>query len=75
MPDDTMVASWREKIARSLSVIRSNSEMLISREECFSAISRITKPRDRNWSETACLLSASTWPRNGEPATSIALKT
>ena len=74
MPDDTMVASWREKIARSLSVIRSNSVMLISREECFSAISRITRPRARSWSETACLLSASTWPRSGAPATSIALK-
>ena len=48
MPDDTIVASWREKTARSLSVIRSNSVMLISRERCFSAISRITRPRARS---------------------------
>ena len=48
MPEETIVESWREKIARSLSVIRSNSVRLSSRELCFSAISRITRPRERS---------------------------
>ena len=45
MPDDTIVASWREKIARSVSLMRSKTAMLISRERCFSAMSRTISPR------------------------------
>ena len=48
MPEETIVASWREKTARSLSLIRSKRSTLRLSEPPFSAISRITRPRERS---------------------------
>ena len=75
IPEEIIVESWREKIARSLALTRFRNCSSISREACLSVMSRTISPRDLSWSETACLDSASTSPRALPPARSIALKT
>ncbi len=75
MPEVIIVASWREKTARSAALTLSMKASLISLEACLSAISRTISPRAFSWSETACLESASTSPCAFTPARSIALKT
>src|SRR4051794_21602792 len=62
-------------IVRSVALMRSRKESLISLEECLSAISRTISPRCLSWSATTCLLSASTSPVAFAPVRSIALKT
>jgi hypothetical protein len=64
MPEETIVASWREKIDSSVSVTRWNRLMLSAETLRFSAISRTISPRDLSWSDTACLVSASSVPRS-----------
>src|SRR5919108_1787685 len=75
MPELTIVASCRVMIVRSAALMRSRKASLISFEECLSAMSRTISPRDFSWSETTCLLSASTSPVAFAPVMSIALKT
>ncbi len=45
IPDEIMVESWREKIARSFALTRFMNESSISREECLSEMSRTISPR------------------------------
>jgi hypothetical protein len=76
MPLETIVASWRERIARSPSLIRlvpGISSGLEARP--FSAMSTTIRPLAFSWSATVCLDSASTSPLACWPRTSIALKT
>ena len=75
IPEEIIVASWRANTASSVALTLSKKVRLISREECLSAMSSTTSPRDFSWSETACLESASTSPLALTPARSIALKT
>ena len=75
MPELTIVASCRVMIVRSCALMRSRNASLISLEECLSAMSRTISPRCLSWSETTCLLSASTSPVAFAPVRSIALKT
>ncbi len=75
MPEEIIVASWREKTASSEAFTVFMNARSISREACLSATSRTISPRAFSWSETACLESASTSPRALTPAKSIALKT
>src|SRR3954469_18981159 len=62
MPDWTIVASWRVMTARSVALSLLNSSTLSCLELCLSLMSRTIRPRDLSWSETTCLLSASTSP-------------
>ena len=75
MPDWTIVASWRVMTARSVALSLLKNEMLISRDWCLALMSRTISPRDFSWSETTCLVSASTSPVAFAPVRSIALKT
>ena len=75
MPLLTMVASWRVMIVRSAGLIRLKNGIASSLEACLSAMSRTISPRCLSWSETICLLSASTSPVAFAPVRSIALKT
>ena len=74
-PEVIIVASWREKTARSLAFTVFMKLSSISREACLSAMLSTIMPRDFSWSETACLESASISPRALPPDMSIALKT
>src|SRR3954452_23197684 len=62
-------------IVRSCGLTRSRNGSLISFEACLSEMSRTISPRDLSWSETTCLVSASTSPVAFAPVRSIALKT
>ncbi len=75
IPEEIIVASWRENTASSAALTRFRKPSSISREACLSAMSRTISPRCLSWSETACLESASTSPRALPPARSMALKT
>src|SRR5919206_1192174 len=75
MPELTIVASWRVMIVRSSALTLSRNARLISLDACLSAMSRTISPRALSWSETTCLLSASTSPVAFAPVRSIALKT
>ena len=75
MPDWTIVASWRVRTARSVALSLLKISRLISRDLCLSLMSRTISPRDFSWSETTCLLSASTSPVALAPVRSMALKT
>jgi hypothetical protein len=75
MPEDTIVASWREATARSLALTLLNSSRLSSFERYLWAMSTTTSPRSLSCWATCCLDSASTSPLAGMPARSIALKT
>jgi len=63
MPEEIIVESWREKIARSFAPTRFMNANSISFEECLSEMSRTIRPRCLSWSETACLDSPR--PRRG----------
>ncbi len=75
MPEEIIVASWREKTASSETFTVFVNAKLSSREACLSATSRTISPRAFSWSETACFDSPSTSPRALMPAKSIVLKT
>ena len=75
MPELTIVASWRVMIVRSVALILSRKGSRISADFDLSAMSRTISPRCLSWSETTCLLSASTSPVAFAPVRSIALKT
>src|SRR4051812_21011216 len=75
MPELTIVASCRVMIVRSSDLILPPKGSLSSAEPALSLISRTMRPRDLSWSETLCLLSASTCPVALAPERSIALKT
>src|SRR3954469_2420946 len=75
MPELTIVASWRVMIVRSSALTFSRNARRISLEACLSLMSRTIRPRALSWSETLCLLSASTSPVAFAPVRSIALKT
>src|ERR687885_2444151 len=75
MPELTIVASCRVMIVRSSALIRWRNGSLISFDVCLSEMSRTVSPRALSWSETTCLLSASTSPVAFAPVRSIALKT
>ena len=67
--------SCRVMIIRSRALTRSMNSSEISLDPFLELMSRTISPRDLSWSVTACLDSASTSPRDGTPARSIALKT
>src|SRR4051794_1049260 len=71
-----MVANWREKIAMSRALIPRKRSKICSSLNCSpcSVTSRTISPRSRSCSVTWPLVSASTSPRGGTPATSTALK-
>src|SRR5690349_24813422 len=75
MPELTIVASCRVMIVRSSALTFSRNGRRISFDACLSPMSRTISPRAFSWSETTCLLSASTSPVAFAPARSIALKT
>ena len=75
MPDWIIVESCRVITARSRSLTRCRNARLISFDFVLASMSRTISPRCLSCSVTACLDSASTSPRAGAPARSIALKT
>src|SRR5512134_3457911 len=75
MPELTIVASWRVMIVRSPALMRPVNGSLSSLEPVLSLMSRTISPRALSWSETLCLLSASTSPVAFAPVRSMALKT
>ena len=76
MPEAISVANWREKTASSrIAMLLKRSMKLSSLNASVSSVtSRTIRPRWRSCSVTCALLSASTSPREGTPATSTARK-
>ncbi len=75
MPEPIRVANWREKTASSrMPMLRKRSRNRSSFTDSFSSETSSTiSPRSRSCSVTWDLVSASTSPREGIPAVSIAL--
>src|SRR3954471_287747 len=74
MPDETIVASWRVMIVRSLALTRDGSLSSIDRPVFFSCRLVTVRPRERSSSVAACLESPVTSPFWGTPVASVALK-